>query len=228
MELFDSIVSQIAAANQHYEINNSSINHQTYSRAKVFEGNRIYHNSSTRDKTKKITERELRRPWSRLSVNYKTMVILNFIKEFQQKFPTTNVNFLMYELMLNVSQKIDQDIKVDYNPEMGKIVNLYGYEVSNGKVIRSDNLDTYLVNKIKLNLKPKKVLTSKEENEHSTCIEKIENANANANANVNDRDSIATKSNAANDRDAITTKSNSNDTTNNANDWIDDDDIIID
>lgn len=155
MDLFDAIVSQIAAANQYYEHNNKAINHQIYTREKVIEGNRIYHNASSEEKTKRIIERELRRPWIRLSVNYKTMVILNFIREFKERYPTTNVNFLMYDLMLNISQNATNDIKVDYSPEQGKIIYLYGYEVINGKVVRAETQDTYLVNKIKLKLKLK-------------------------------------------------------------------------
>jgi len=157
MNLFESIVSKIAAANQYYEHNTKAIHHEIYTKDKVIEGNRIYHNVASEEKSKKITERELRRPWSRLGVNYKTMVILNYLREFKEHHPDINLNLVMYEMMLNISQNSMSNIKVDYDLEKGKIVRLYGYEIVDKKVVKTSDMNTFLIYKIKLNLKPKNI-----------------------------------------------------------------------
>ena len=155
MDLFESLVSKIEAANEYYECNHSAIHTDLYHCQKILGSNHIFHNNAGESKAKKIAERELRRPWVRLGVNYKTMVILEFLREFKNRHPTINQNQIIYDMMMLLSQSRASEINVDYDSEAGKIKLLFGYEVVDHRIVKSVCPEKCLSNKFILRLRPK-------------------------------------------------------------------------
>ena len=92
---FEAIVSKIQAANEYYQHSEKKIVPQIFTKDKVFETSRIYHQTNSSDKVQKITERELKRPWQRLSIKYKTIAILNFLRDFAVKYPQVDLNLIL-------------------------------------------------------------------------------------------------------------------------------------
>ena len=155
MDIFETLVAKISAANDLYQTDNPVTNQSFYLKEKVPESSKIYHNNYNEYKSKKILERELKRPWTKLSTNYKIMVILDFLKQFEKSNLGINLNLVRFDTLLNIEKNKGLELKIDYDNLNGKLKKLYGYKIIDKKVVKSDNQNDYLVNKIKLKLKLK-------------------------------------------------------------------------
>jgi hypothetical protein len=154
--IFETLVAKISAANELFQADHPSVDKSFYLKDKVPENSKIYHNTYNEYKSKKISERELRRPWSKLSTNYKIMVILNFLKEFETQHPDTNMNLIRYDMLLNIDHNKGLDLKMDYDFNAGRLKKIFGYLFNDGKIVKTDNMDDFIGNKIKLKLRYKK------------------------------------------------------------------------
>lgn len=153
MDIFEALVAKISAANELYQSENTTTNQSFYLKEKVPETSKIYHNNYNEYKSKKISERELHKPWTKLSIYYKTLVILDFLKVYQQSYPNINLNEVRADTLYQIVENKGIDLKADYDNQIGKIKKLFGYIVNNQKVIKSNNPEDFISIKIKLKLK---------------------------------------------------------------------------
>lgn len=150
---FENIAARIQAANEYYQHSEKRIIPQVYTKDKIFEGSRIYHNTGSVNKSQKITERELKRPWQRLSIKYKTLAVLNFLREFEEKYPKVDLNLVRYETIMYIDANNTDLLRVSYDCDVGKIINIYGYQLDGNKVIKSNDFVHHLGNKPIISLK---------------------------------------------------------------------------
>jgi len=153
----ETLVAKITAANELYQSDNSAVhmNFQNYFSNKVPENCKIYHKTYNETKGKKISERDLKRPWNRLSSNYKILVILDFLKEFEKRNPGVNLNFIRYDTLLNIDDNKGLDLKMDYDYQQGKLKRMWGYRIVDDRVVKSNDPIDYISNRIKLKLRYK-------------------------------------------------------------------------
>lgn len=153
--VFETLVAKISAANELFNQDYPESNQNHFFNDKIPENSKIYHNIYQEYKNKKMSDRELKRPWNKLSANYKITVVLNFLKDFEKLHPNINLNLIRYELLLNIDSNKGLDLKMDYDSQVGRLNKIYGYKLEENKIIKNDNLDDYISNKIKLKLRLK-------------------------------------------------------------------------
>jgi len=171
--IFETLVAKISAANELFKTDNPSIHQTFYQQDKVPENSKVYHNNYNEYKSKRLSERELKRPWSKLSTNYKILVILDFLREFEKRHPNVNLNLIRYDTLLNVENNKGLDLKMDYDYQIGKLKKIYGYNLVEDKVIKSDNTDDCISNRSLLILRYKSGYRPPNSEDHIKIIEDL-------------------------------------------------------
>lgn len=146
----ETLISKIKLANDLYRGNQPFRN-----QSKLPEMSKVYVDTYNEYKSRKIAERELRRPWSKMSANCKIIVLLNFLQEFETKHPGVNLNAVRYDALLNIDENKGLDLKMDYDCSQGVLHRIYGYKFVDKQVIKTDDLECYITNKVQLSLKRK-------------------------------------------------------------------------
>lgn len=169
MEGFSCIVAEIEMANklyqeQHYEQYQHLLNNHLANN-KIPENSQIFHNIYNENKIKKIAERDLHRPWFKLTPHNKILVILNFMELFRIKNAHVNLSYIMYDTLCNINKlkygansetsEISKgiDTNVDYDNLTGKIKKIFGYTIKDNKVVKSNNQHDFISVKFKFNLR---------------------------------------------------------------------------
>lgn len=156
VNIFETIVAKITMANEICRNANPAQYDHIYHRDKIPDNCKIYTHTSGIGQYAHNFDRELKKAWIKLSANHKIYTIINFLKDVEERHPNVCLNIIRYEALLNIDANKGLDLKIDYDSSLGKINRIYGYTIEQNKIIKTDNFDDYISNKIKLILKFKK------------------------------------------------------------------------